>query len=80
MAGKYNSIDELIQDLKSFKDIEFGYNGREYSICPVHGIYAAGEAWEPSIEFETIDELLENFRVQGKKLEEIITDIELYLH
>lgn len=80
MAYKYRDIQQLIDEIKEFHDIEFEYNGKSYSICPVNGIYSvAGDDLDP-IDFNTIEDLINNCKIQGKFLRNIILDIEVYLH
>lgn len=74
---KYRSIDELVDELKSFYDIEFEYNGKIYSICPVNGVYIAGEANGEDQKFKTIDDLINNFRLDGKLLKDVILELKI---
>jgi hypothetical protein len=80
MAYKYKNIGELIADLEEFHDIEFEYNEIQYSICPVNGIYAVGGKGIESIEYDTINDLVNNLKIQGRFLKEIIAEIDVYLH
>lgn len=59
---------------------DFRYNGQEYSICSPNGKYYVTASDSPSdldLEFGTLDDLLDNWMVQGRPLREILPKIDL---
>jgi hypothetical protein len=78
MGYKYNNINGLINELECFLDIQFEYQGKHYSICPINGAFSFGEKSCPSIDYKSIDELIENVKVGEVLLKDIITEIDLY--
>lgn len=70
----------------AFKEImlcnepSFSYNGQEYSICSPNGKYyvlASDSVGDAELEFDTLEDLLDNWQVQGKPLREILPHIEI---
>lgn len=57
------------------QDIEFSYNGKDYFICPINGLYSAGEVNTDGVDYKTVDDLLNNFIVDGHSLEDIADKI-----
>lgn len=58
---------------------DFGYNGQEYSICSPNGKYyvtASDSPGDLDLEFDTLDDLLDRWMIQGKTLREILPDID----
>ncbi|WP_432719006.1 hypothetical protein [Pectinatus frisingensis] len=80
MAYRYKNIHELTKELEEFHDIEFEYKKKQYSICPVNGIFAVGGKEMESIEYKTISDLVNNFKINGVFFKDIITEIDVYLH
>jgi hypothetical protein len=74
---KYGSINEFVDDLKNFYDLEFKYRGKTYSICPLDGAFVAGEADGEDNMFETLEDLLERFTLEGKPLRDAVLDLEI---
>ncbi|AEE95899.1 hypothetical protein [Mahella australiensis] len=77
IISKYSSIGEFVEELKSFYDIKFEYNGRAYSICPINGVYVAGEANGDDQTFKTIEGLINNFKLDGKPLKNVILEVKI---
>lgn len=70
-----------LEDLKielETDDISFSYKDKEYSICPLNKIYA-GECCndEDNNSFDTFEEMVDNWIIDGKTLKDIINDIKL---
>ncbi|WP_085829085.1 hypothetical protein [Clostridium massiliodielmoense] len=65
--------EELITD-----DIAFLYKDKNYVICPLEKFYA-GEAGniEDDNSFDTFEDMVDNWVIQGKPLKEIISQIKL---
>ena len=70
-------------DIEEFKEMmccnepEFMYNGEKYSICNPDGNYyvlASDSPGDEDLVFETLDDLLENWIIQGKPLKEILPE------
>lgn len=71
--------------VKEFKEIMvcnepvFEYNGKIYSICSPDGRYYARVEDEPADvdhAFDSVEELLDNWLVDGRPFREIVSDIE----
>lgn len=58
-----------------WNDLEFGYNGKWYYICPMDGKYSCGEANKDDTIFHSIDDMLEHFIIQGKPLKDVLPNI-----
>jgi len=59
---------------------DFGYRGEKYSVCNPNGKYyvtASDSPGDLDLEFETLDEMLDQWMIQGKTLREILPDIDL---
>ena len=56
----------------------FHYNGKQYGICFVGGKFIAGEVGEEdSVEsFYTVEELLENWKIEGVAFGDIVKDLQ----
>ncbi|MCT4507932.1 MAG: hypothetical protein N4A48_04100 [Tepidibacter sp.] len=78
MPGKYKNINELKDDLHMLSDIEFGYKDKKYFICPVNDNFSAGEIYKEPINFDSVDELIDNFKIQKQYLKDIVTEINIY--
>ncbi len=70
-----DSFKKLKDQLNMFQDIEFIYNGKDYFICPINGVYSAGEVNTDGVDYKTVDDLLNNFKVDGQSLEKIADKI-----
>lgn len=71
-------IDDLINDINIGHEIEFKYNGIQYSICPDDKNCCFNVMEDPSKEqiFKNIEDLVENLIIEGKKFKEIFSSIE----
>lgn len=73
------TVDEF-RELMLCNEPDFSYCGQRYSICWPDGRYyvtASDSPGDAALEFETLDDLLENWYVQGHKFLDILPDIEL---
>ena len=58
----------------------FSYNGEEYSICWPDGKYyvtASDDSNALELSFDNVEDLLDNWSIQGKPLRTIISSIEI---
>ena len=71
-----------IEDFKEMllvNEPSFEYNGYEYTIACPNGfftVYAEDSPSDEDLEFETVEDLLDNWMVQGRSLKEIVEEIE----
>ena len=71
---------EKFKELMVCNEPDFEYNGQEYSICWPDGKYyvtASDSPTDVGLEFETIDDLLDHWLIQGKPLRDILPDISI---
>ena len=56
----------------------FHYNGKQYGICFVGGKFIAGEVGEEDSDesFYTVEELLENWKIEGVAFGDIVKDLQ----
>lgn len=67
-------------EMISYNEPTFHYNGREYSICCPDGRYyvtAEDRASDLELVFDSPEELLDGWMIQGKSLGEILPLIDL---
>ena len=72
------TVDEFMEMLY-FNEPDFCYNGCMYSIChPKEQFYVSEEENPEANElvFDSVEDLLDNWMIQGKPLREIIPNIE----
>jgi hypothetical protein len=71
------TLDKLKSELET-DDVSFSYNDKEYSICPLDKLYA-GECLSDKDDssFDTFEDMVENWIIQGKALKDIVADIKL---
>lgn len=58
---------------------DFGYNGFEYTIARPNGfftVYAEDSPSDEDLMFETVEDLLENWMIQGKPLKDILDELD----
>ncbi|MFR1051495.1 MAG: hypothetical protein ACLSE7_07170 [Lachnospirales bacterium] len=73
------TVDDF-KDMMMCNEPDFLYNGQEYSICWPGGKYyvtASDSPGDLDLEFDTIDDLLDGWMIQGKPLRDILSDIEI---
>lgn len=67
------------KEMMIFNEPEFTYNGQFYSICSPGGKYYVMSSDNPADEelvFDTIDDLLDGWVIQGKTLRELLPELE----
>lgn len=71
---------DRFKEIMQCNEPDFGYNGKEYSIChPKDKFYVWSEDQpaDTDLEFDTLDDLLDRWVIQGKPLREILPYIDL---
>ena len=82
---KFESIDEVYKLLESPESIELAYNGKEYFLSSEDGrgnfTIALNRRNDNPFPFDTLEELLDNYKEDGKPLRDFILDMDvLYIH
>lgn len=73
---KESAFKEMLQ----YNEPTFGYAGYDYSICSPDGkyyVWAEDNPEDADLSFDSADDLLDNWVIQGKPLRLILPDIEL---
>lgn len=73
------NIDQF-KDLLDYSEPSFGYNGKEYAISSPNDkfyVWAEDRPQDVDLEFQSKDDLLDNWNIQGKALREIIELLDL---
>lgn len=71
---------EQFMEIMACNEPEFEYMGEEYSICSPNGKYYVTSSDSPSdvnLEFDTLDDLLDGWNIQGKSLRDILPNISI---
>ena len=71
------TVDEF-REMMLCNEPDFSYNGQAYSICCPDGKYyvtASDSPGDIDLEFDTLDDLLDNWMIQGKTMRSILPDI-----
>lgn len=69
---------EQFREIMSCNEPDFTYNGQWYSICWPDGRYyvtASDNPEDSALVFDTLDDLLNYWNIQGKPLRDILGDI-----
>lgn len=72
------TVDEF-RDSLFYNEPNFGYNGKEYWIChPEDKFYVSSEdnPADEELVFDSVDDMLDHWIIQGKPLREIVPDID----
>ena len=79
-------MDQRIELKNSMKvdfgfDIEFRYKGNDYTVLPWtdEGVVIGPQNSDEEIIYESADDLINNYRIDGKCIKDIIQDIEILL-
>lgn len=73
------TVDNFV-DVLTCNEPDFEYNGQSYSICWPDGKYYVTATDSPDdidLVFDSLDNLLDRWMIQGKCLREILPDIQL---
>lgn len=75
------SLKKLKELIDFGSDIEFKYNDKEYTILPwtEEGIVIGQQNSDKDTIYKTSDELLNNYKIDGKLIKDIINDIQILL-
>lgn len=71
---------ERFTEIMLCNEPEFDYNEQTYSICSPDGKYYVTASDSPAdmyLEFDTLDDLLDRWMIQGRPLRSILPDIDL---
>lgn len=74
-------INKLKAAIEFGSDIEFRYNNKDYTILPWtdKGIVIGPQNSDNDSIYKTADELIDNYRIDGKPIKDIIENIEILL-
>lgn len=81
MYDVYKSLEEFINDLETVGEIEFEYNGRDYSLFYFDKVcvteYNKPETYK---EYGGIEEFLNEYKIDGIPIKDLVTKIKVTLH
>jgi len=81
MYDVYRSLEEFIEDLETIREIEFEYNGKDYSLSYFEKVHIAEyDKPETHKEYDTIEEFLNEFKIDGIPIKELATKIKVIFH
>lgn len=69
---------DAFKDMMVYNEPDFSYNGQNYSICCPDGKYYVTASDSPrdiDLVFNSLDDLLDNWIIQGEKLRQILPGI-----
>lgn len=72
---------DKLKEILICNEPSFGYNGKEYSICSPNGCFyvtAEDSQGDTDLEFLSVDEMLNNWMIQGKPFRDILDQIDLH--
>lgn len=74
-------INDLINAINQGSDIEFQCNGKMYTILPWtdEGIVIGPQNSDNDFIYKTADELINNYRIDGKSIKDMIDQLEIIL-
>lgn len=70
---------DAFREMMVCNEPDFAYNGQIYSICWPNGTYCVTASDNPGdvdLEFDSLDDLLDRWIIQGKPLRGILPDIQ----
>lgn len=73
---KYKDINDFIEDLENFFDIQFDYKSKSYSICPMDDYFSFCEKNMEPIKYKSIEELVNECKLGKVFLKDVITEID----
>ncbi|MDI3528712.1 MAG: hypothetical protein PWQ23_531 [Thermoanaerobacter sp.] len=81
MYDTYSSLKEFVDDLKAVGEIGFEYGGKDYSLLYYDKIYIC-EYNKPETEkkYDTIEEFLNNYKIDDTPIKELATKIKVFAH
>ncbi len=69
-----------LKEILPYNEPSFRYHGKEYCIChpnDVFGVYSEDQPNDVELRFESVDDLLDGWMIQGKTFREILPEIDL---
>ena len=74
-------INKLKAAIEFGSDIEFRYKNKDYTILPWtdNGIVIGPQNSDDDSIYKTVDELINNYKIDGKPIKDIIENIEILL-
>ena len=81
-GDEYESVQEMVDQIKIGIEIEFKFAGKEWAILPQVGNYCIYEKHneESYREFATIEEMLDGYKFDDKPLRDVVTDLKVIWH
>lgn len=78
MEESFDSMEELIENISMGGEVEFEYNGKQYSITHIPEGVVVLQAYRYSTQkiYKNAFEIIE-YKINGKKISEIIDDIKI---
>lgn len=82
LYDKYKNLKEFITDIDDVGEIIFQYNGKEYSLDYDGEKINIAESFKQETEqtFNGIDDFINNFKLDGKPIKDIVTELEVIAH
>lgn len=78
--GEHKMTVEDFSDMLYWAEPDFEYHGERYSICHPNGryyVFSSDRPEDEELEFDSIDEMLDHWIIQGKRLRDIVPEIEI---
>lgn len=81
MYDTYKDLNGFIEDLERIGEIEFEYKGKDYSLLYYDKIYICEyNKPETEKEYDTIEEFLDDYKIDGVPIRELATEIKVFAH
>jgi len=81
MYDSYKDLNEFIEDLENVGEIEFELDGKDYSLCLIDKVYIAEyNKPETQKEYDSIEEFLDKYKIDGVPIKELVTKIKVFAH
>jgi hypothetical protein len=81
MYDTYKDLNEFIEDIERIGEIEFEYKGKDYSLLYYDKIYICEyNKPETEKEYDTIEEFLNNYEIDGTRIKDLATKLKVIFH
>lgn len=81
MYDTYKDLNEFIDDIERIGEIEFEYKGKDYSLLYYDKIYICEyNKPETEKEYDTIEEFLDDYKIDGVPIRKLATEIKVFAH
>ncbi|SHF31444.1 hypothetical protein SAMN02745195_02354 [Thermoanaerobacter uzonensis DSM 18761] len=81
MYDTYKDLNEFIEDIERIGEIEFEYKGKDYSLLYYDKIYICEyNKPETEKEYDTIEEFLDDYKIDSVPIRELATEIKVFAH